>query len=160
MERERSSEESDMLERSTKKFKDNHCEGEYQSGNFDSNANAVRSYKDKLVGDIPGAYEQAFGFEAFMEDEVDSDCEESSLCEGMVAISLSKEEKVRIRELWGNAIIVKTFGRKVGFLFLSTKLRTMWMPSGRMDIIDLGNDFFLIKFELQTNLEVVLKGCL
>ena len=158
MERERSSEESDALERSTKKFKDNHCEGDYQSGYADSNANAGRSYKDKLVGDIPGAYEQAFGFDAFMEDEADSDCEESSLCEGMVAISLSKEEKIRIREPWGNAIIVKTFGRKVGFLFLSTKLRTMWMPTGRMDIIDLGNDFFLIKFELQTDLEVVLKG--
>ena len=50
MEREKSSEESDVLERSTKKFKDNHCEGEYQSRNSDSNANAVRSYKDKLVG--------------------------------------------------------------------------------------------------------------
>ena len=158
MEREKSSEESDVLERSTKKFKDNHCEGEYQSGNSESNANAFRSYKDKLVGDIPGAYEQAFGFDAFMEDEADSDCEESSLCDGMVVISLSKEEKVRIREPWGNAIIVKTLGWKVGFLFLSTKLRTMWMPSGRMDIIDLGNDFFLIKFELQTDLEVVLKG--
>nr|POE78860.1 transposon tx1 uncharacterized 149 kda protein [Quercus suber] len=93
-----------------------------------------------------------------MEDEADSDCEESSLCEGMVAVSLSKEEKIRIRVLWGNAIIVKTFGRKVGFLFLSTKLRSMWRPSGRMDIIDLGNDFFLVKFELKIDLDVVLKG--
>ncbi|XP_065634508.1 uncharacterized protein LOC136069677 [Quercus suber] len=93
-----------------------------------------------------------------MEDEADSDCEESSLCEGMVAISLSKEEKVRIREPWGNAIIVKMFGRKVGFLFLSTKLQSMWRPSGRMDIIDLGNDFFLVKFELKMDLDVVFKG--
>ena len=110
MEREKSSEENDALERSTKKFKDNHGEEEAQSGKFETNANAFRSYKDKLVGDIPRAYEQAFGFYAFMEDEADSDCEESSLCEGMVAVSLSKEEKVRIRKPWGNAIIVKTFG--------------------------------------------------
>nr|POE68955.1 hypothetical protein CFP56_69614 [Quercus suber] len=158
MERERSSEESDALERSTKKFKDNHCDEEGHSGNSETNAYTFRSYKDKLVGDIPGAYEQAFGFEASMEDEADSDCEESSLCEGMVAVSLSKEEKVKIREPWGNAIIVKTFGRKVGFLFLSTKLRSMWRPSGRMDIIDLGNDFFLVKFELKMDLDVVLKG--
>nr|POF08943.1 uncharacterized protein CFP56_22816 [Quercus suber] len=158
MERERSSEESDALERSTKKFKDNHCEEEYQSGYAGSTENAFRSYKDKLVGDIPGAYEQAFGFDAFMEDEADSDCEETSLCEGMVAVSLSKEEKVRIRGPWGNAIIVKAFGRKVGFLFLSTKLRSMWRPSGRMDVIDLGNEFFLVKFELQSDLDVVLKG--
>ncbi|KAK7855693.1 hypothetical protein CFP56_026876 [Quercus suber] len=34
----------------------------------------------------------------------------------------------------------------------------MWMLVGRMDCIDAGNDFFHIKFELQSNLEVVLKG--
>ena len=32
------------------------------------------------------------------------------------------------------------------------------MPVGRMDCIDIGNDFFLIRFELQSNLETVLKG--
>lgn len=148
MERERSSEESDALERSTKKFKENHREGEYQFGNSRINTKAPRIYKDKLVGDIPGAYKQAFGFDACMEEEADSDGEESCLCEGMVALSLSKEEKARIREPWGKAIIVKTFGRKVGFMFLSTRLRTMWMPLGRMDCIDLGNDF--LSYQVRT----------
>lgn len=46
----------------------------------------------------------------------------------------------------------------MGFLFLSSRLRTMWKPVGRMDCIALSNDFFLIKFELQSDLEVVLKG--
>lgn len=87
-----------------------------------------------------------------------SDVEEDSLSEGMVAILLSKEEKARIREPWGQAIIVKTFGRNVGFFFLTNRLRALWMSIGRMDCIDLGNDFFLIKFELHSNLEVVLKG--
>nr|POE55990.1 hypothetical protein CFP56_63319 [Quercus suber] len=119
MEREGSSKESDALERSTKKFKENHCVEEKHSGNSRTETNAVRSYKDKLVGDIPGAYEQAFGFEATIEEETESDYEESSLFGGMVAISLSKKEKARIREPWGQAIIVKTFGKKVGFLFLS-----------------------------------------
>lgn len=142
MERERSSEESDALERNTKKFKENHCVEYQHSGNSGVEANAFRSYKDKLVRDILGVYEQAFGFDASMEEEADSDCEESCLCKGMVAISLSKEEKTRIPEPWGQAIIVKTFGRKVGFLFLSSRLRTMWKPVGRMDCIDLSNDFF------------------
>lgn len=92
-----------------------------------------------------------------MDEEAESDVEEANLCEGTVAISLSKEEKARIGEPWGQAIIVKTFGRKVGFLFLSSRLRTMWMPVGRMDFIDVGNDFFLIKFEFQSKLELVLK---
>nr|POE59598.1 hypothetical protein CFP56_15800 [Quercus suber] len=42
-----------------------------------------------------------------MDEGVESNEEEDSLYEGMVAISLSKEEKVRIREPWGQAIIVK-----------------------------------------------------
>ena len=33
-----------------------------------------------------------------MDEGVESDGEEDSLCEGMVAISLFKEEKARIRE--------------------------------------------------------------
>ncbi|XP_023892706.1 uncharacterized protein LOC112004708 [Quercus suber] len=104
------------------------------------------------------AYEQVFGFDTSVEEEAESDYEESSLYEGMVAISLSKEEKARIRKPWGQAIIVKKFEWKVGFLFLSSRLRTNWMPVGRMDCIDIGNDFFLIKFELQSDLQVVLKG--
>ena len=34
----------------------------------------------------------------------------------------------------------------------------MWNPSGRLDCIDLGHDFFLIKFELQEDVDKVLKG--
>nr|POE98890.1 hypothetical protein CFP56_44652 [Quercus suber] len=98
MERERISKESDALERRTKKFKENHCIDENHSENTGNEKNAFRSYKDKLVGDIPGAYKQAFGFEANMDEEVESNVKEVNLCEGMVAISLSKEEKARIRE--------------------------------------------------------------
>ena len=38
------------------------------------------SYKDRLVGSIPGAYEQAFGFETSMEEDIESDEEEEVLC--------------------------------------------------------------------------------
>ena len=34
------------------------------------------SYRDRLVGSILGAYEQAFGFESVMEEEIESDKEE------------------------------------------------------------------------------------
>ena len=110
------------------------------------------------MGSIPGAYDQAFGFESVMEEEIESDEEEEGLCEGMTMLKLSKEEKRRIREPWGQAIIVKTFGRNVGFLYLSYRLRSMWKPVGRMDIIDLKHDFFLIKFNLKIDLDDVLKG--
>ena len=53
---------------------------------------------------------------------------------------------------------MKTFGRNVRFLYLSSRLRSMWKPVGRMDIIDLKPDIFLIKFDLKIDLDDVLKG--
>ena len=59
---------------------------------------------------------------------------------------LKSPEKRRLGAPWGQSIIVKTIGRNAGFLYLSFKLRTMWNPSGRLDCMDMGHDFFLIKF--------------
>ena len=46
---------------------------------------------------MPGAYAQAFDFYNLMEDDVESDDEVTGLCEGLAAIRLSKETKLRIR---------------------------------------------------------------
>ena len=129
MARERSTEEEDTLERSTKKFKDVYSVGGTYGRGLGKEAKEwgfSESYRDRLVGSIPSAYEQAFGFESTMEE---------GLCERMTMLLLSKEEKRRIREPWGQAIIVKS--RNVGFLYLSSRLRSMWKPVGWMDIIDL-----------------------
>ncbi|KAL0010528.1 hypothetical protein SO802_005636 [Lithocarpus litseifolius] len=116
------------------------------------------SYKDRLLGSIPGAYEQAFGLDSAMHEDYAFDVEETSLEEGVAAVGVSKEDKVRIRALWNLTLIVKTFGRNVGFLYLSTKIRTQGNPIGKMDCIDVGHDYFLIRFELQGDLESVLRG--
>ena len=159
IERERSSEEEDTLARSTKKYKDHHpspsCGAHSKGETFGS---GFSSYRDRLVGAIPGAYEQAFGFASSVHGDGEMDEDAADLREGCVAIGLSREEKQRIRAPWALSIIVKTFGRKVGFMFLSSKVRALWNPLGRMDCIDIGHDYFLLKFELQSDLDNVLKG--
>lgn len=50
----RSSEEEDALQRSAKKFKENKGARSFLQ------PRKLVSYKDSLVGDIPGAYEQTF----------------------------------------------------------------------------------------------------
>ena len=109
------------------------------------------------MGSISGAYEQAFGFFATMDEEAKSDEDDDELCEGMAKLKVFSKEKARIRAPWSQSIIVKAFGKSVGFVYMSSKLRTMWNPSGRMDCVDMGHDFFLIKFELQIDLDKVLK---
>nr|POF11800.1 hypothetical protein CFP56_47379 [Quercus suber] len=67
------------------------------------------SYKDRLLGSIPGAYEQAFGLDSTMHEDYASDVEETSLEEGVAAVGVSKEDKARMTAPWNLTLIVKTF---------------------------------------------------
>ena len=143
------------MARSTKKFKDNHFVGE---GNEDVSVTRQGSYKDKLIGAILGAFKQAFGFGNTMHEDVESNTEDDNPDEGSTTILFSKEEKSRMRAPWQNALIIKPFGRKVGFNFLDAKIRNLWAPSGRIDCIDLGLDYYIVNFEQPIDMDNVLKG--
>ena len=145
--------------RSTKKLKDDrYVPPETPTLGAGLTKQSARSYKDRLLGSIPGAYEQAFGLDSTMHEDYESDAEETSLEEGVAAIGVSKEDKARMRTPLNLTLIVKTFGRNIGFLYLSIKIRSLWNPMGKMDCIDVRHDYFLIRFELQANLETVLRG--
>nr|POE81276.1 uncharacterized protein CFP56_48436 [Quercus suber] len=148
----RSSEEEDELGRSVKKFKESNG---VKQPNLARN---VISYKDSLVGDIPGAYEQAFKLDNVWDDGEESDTEVEPLIEGMADVKLSKETKARIRAPWSKALIVKVFGRTVGFSYLSFKLNALWKPATRMDCVNLGKDYLLIKFHCADDYDKVLRG--
>ena len=64
------------------------------------------------------------------------------------AILLSSEEKQRTRAPQRLALIVKPFDRSLGFKYLDFKIRAIWKPQGDIQCIDLGLDYFLIRFKL------------
>nr|POE60755.1 hypothetical protein CFP56_44114 [Quercus suber]POF16126.1 hypothetical protein CFP56_15617 [Quercus suber] len=78
---------------------------------------------------------------------------------GLVAVKFSKEFKQHIRDPWARALIVKVYGKSVGFHFLQSKLISLWKPAGRMDCVNLGNRFFLVRLSLKEDFENVLKKC-
>nr|POF05802.1 uncharacterized protein CFP56_44105 [Quercus suber] len=164
-----SREEEAELARSNKKVKDiSHAEFNEGTGedspprnnHLHGNMGNV-SFKDKLIGEIPGAFAQAFDFSDQMEADSDSDIDDEEsikeLRQGMVAIKLSKDTKRRIRKAWSKAVIVKLVGRSVSFSFMQSKLNHLWKPEGRMDCVDLSNGFFLIRFYSKEDLNSVLK---
>lgn len=151
-ETQRSSEEDAELYRSVKKFKDSN------GGKPFSQPRKQVSYKDSLVGDIPGAYAQAFRLEDDRVMDEESDTELDEVTEGMAVVKLSKETKSRIRAPWSKALIVKVYGRTVGFNYLTFKINALWKPTARMDCVDLGKDFFLIKFSDDGDYDKVLRG--
>ncbi|XP_050260089.1 uncharacterized protein LOC126705223 [Quercus robur] len=56
------------------------------------------------------------------------------------------------------AIIVKLVGKSVGLNYLHSKLSQLWKPSGRLDCVDLGNNFFLTRFYVKEDLDNVLRN--
>ena len=164
-----SREEEAELARSNKKVKNYH-HADFNVGTWEEpgmhrdpgpNLQGKKSFRDKLVGEIPGAFAEAFDLSDHMEEDPDSDDDEGdveySARVGVVTMKLSKETKRRIRGPWSKAIIVKLVGRTIGFSYLQSKLSQLWKPSGRMDCVDLTYGFFLVKFYSKEDLDNVIK---
>ncbi|KAK9269037.1 hypothetical protein L1049_000805 [Liquidambar formosana] len=134
--KERTSQEQDALDRSNKR----------------SNL----SYRDLLIGGDDGnLYDlQCQVSNAILDDGSDVEDE----LDVIPGILLSGVEKRRIRAPWAQGIIVKVFGKTVGYSYLSYKINAMWKPQGVMDIVDLGLDYFLIRFYVPADLKRVIQG--
>jgi len=89
-------------------------------------------------------------------DELDTELE--PLIEGMVEVKLFKETKSRIRKPWTKALIVKVFGKTVGFNYITFKINAVWKLAFRMDCVNLGKDFFLVRFSSSDDYDKVLHG--
>ena len=53
---------------------------------------------------------------------------------------------------------MKVYGRTVGYNYLTFKINSLWNPKARMTCVDLGKDFFLIKFSAEEDYDKVLHG--
>nr|POE45444.1 hypothetical protein CFP56_20116 [Quercus suber] len=166
-----SREEEAELARSNKKVKDIHHSG-FNEGPRESSPSPVfqnsesfnrASFKEKLVGEMPGAYVKAFDFDSLMEEDDDSKDEgeedNGQTRVGWVTYKLTKDTKRRIRGPWSKSIIVKLVGRTNSLIYMRTKLNQMWRPTNRMDCVDLGMGFFLVWFYSKEDLDsVLMKG--
>ena len=83
------------------------------------------SYKDKLVGDMPGAFAQAFNLHEEAPDLDSSEAEVEEISDGIASVKLSSSSKQLIRGRWTHAIIIKPFGRSVGFHFLHARIMAL-----------------------------------
>ena len=72
-------------------------------------------------------------------------------------MKFSKDLKQEIRNPWTRALIVKVYGRSVGFNFIHNKLLGMWKPAGRLDCIGLGHGFFLTRLSFKEDYENILR---
>ncbi|XP_050277774.1 uncharacterized protein LOC126719243 [Quercus robur] len=164
--RELSREEEAELSRSKKKVKEGHHadfnEDLHENGHLQGGSSSwgaeKKTFKDKLVGEIPGAYAKAFDFSDLMDMEADSDEEVEELREGLAAVKLTRETKLRIRKPWTNALIIKMYGKAFSLGVIQSRLNLLWKPAGSLDCVDLGKEFYSVRFSLKEDMDAVLKN--
>ncbi|KAJ1392541.1 hypothetical protein SESBI_35774 [Sesbania bispinosa] len=157
-----SKEEEDLLQRSKKKSKVGGGPKEFFS-------RKVVSYRDVCIGvngaeDGYASSESGFDFwEENMEDEGD-DSEEMEVVEEdnitilCPSIKLSKSERIGACIPWKRALIIKLLGKRVSLKFLQGRLHKLWQPKERMEVIDIDNDFFVVRFTDRSDLSKVYEG--
>ncbi|KAJ4828996.1 hypothetical protein Tsubulata_031727 [Turnera subulata] len=57
---------------------------------------------------------------------------------------------------WVFSIITKVLGRKFSYRFICSKVASLWKPQGGFQVIDLANDYFLVRFERREDCARVL----
>lgn len=67
-------------------------------------------------------------------------------------ILLSQKDKNRLYEPWHYSVIIKLFGRRMPHYLLLSKLIELRNPTEQLILIDLGWDFFIVKFSKEKNL--------
>ncbi|KAJ9185325.1 hypothetical protein P3X46_004971 [Hevea brasiliensis] len=73
-------------------------------------------------------------------------------------IRASQMEKRLMSEPWRKTLIIKVLGRKIGFSYLQKRLKQLWALKSPIDMIDLVNGFFMVRFSNETEDDHVLFG--
>ncbi|KAH1064283.1 hypothetical protein J1N35_029270 [Gossypium stocksii] len=108
----------------------------------DDGGSKVASFKDKLLGWNPNeSIEEDYEEDEFELLDRDSDDERNSRYQilGKSTHSDSKE--------YGENSDHQVSGRKIGFYNLISKLHLLWKPRRSLQLMDLENDYYFVKFQ-------------
>ncbi|CAL1405363.1 unnamed protein product [Linum trigynum] len=64
---------------------------------------------------------------------------------GEPALTISAEFKARLCAPWERALVARLLGLRIGFVTICNRLKSLWRPTGPMEVKDLDHDCFLVK---------------
>ncbi|KAJ4840447.1 hypothetical protein Tsubulata_016703 [Turnera subulata] len=67
--------------------------------------------------------------------------------EGGPSFRFSERFRSHIACPWVFSVITKVLGRRFSYRVICSKVASLWKPQGGFQVIDLANDYFLIRFE-------------
>ncbi|GMI90637.1 hypothetical protein HRI_002733000 [Hibiscus trionum] len=56
------------------------------------------------------------------------------------------------------SIIVRLLGKAIGYRALLTRVKALWVPVGKLELVDLDNEYYLVRFKLESDYDRVLSG--
>ncbi|CAN0830220.1 hypothetical protein LINGRAPRIM_LOCUS3172 [Linum grandiflorum] len=89
------------------------------------------------------------------EDDMVDDEEDDPLCP---QICFTAAEKASFRRPWRSALVVKGLGRNVPYLPLARRLNFLWAKHGNIQISDLKNGCYLVRFRCHEDYEGAITG--
>lgn len=92
------------------------------------------------------------GFQLESDDESDTRDE----IDGIPIVRIPKAIREELVEPWRSALILKFLGKSIGFSLLQQKLLRLWNLKGKLELIDLGENCYVARFELADDCKHVL----
>lgn len=112
------------------------------------------SWKDKLISQ--SSKNESTGSEG-REDFVIMDGDiQKSFVNGMPSITFSDRVHQFLIQGMENTVILKLLGCNIGFSVLQNKLYNLWRPSVTLHMMDIENEYFLVKFQNKLDYEMAL----
>ncbi|XP_010520311.1 PREDICTED: uncharacterized protein LOC104799464 [Tarenaya hassleriana] len=110
------------------------------------------SFRDKVLQGAGDLHDPFFVGDVPLEDE---DVAISQTTHSF-QVSLSEAFLDRITQPWKKALVVKLLGKTLSYKTMSSRLETLWKPMGRLTVIDLENEFFLVRFQKEEDYQRAL----
>ena len=104
-----------------------------------------RSYKDCLISDKTSSIIQLDLTQTELASPINFS--ETHTQTGSLTIDFPPKLTDRLREPWKFTLIAKPLGKSTGFRYFDQKIRHIWKPIGEIAILDLGRDFFAVRFK-------------
>ncbi|KAL4290645.1 hypothetical protein GQ457_14G017720 [Hibiscus cannabinus] len=114
----------------------------------------VPTFKDKLMGSA-GVIRDTVPL-----SDLDVDVQEEDVRIGgsssLPEIQFSDKVHEAIDAKLANSVIVRLLGRSIGYQTLLNRIHLLWKPNGAMSLIDLDNNYFLVRFAVEVDFRNVL----
>ncbi|GKV42659.1 hypothetical protein SLEP1_g50035 [Rubroshorea leprosula] len=164
-------EESDSLERSTKRVKDDIPHSPLPISNVDSIAPEVapptqKNFKDTL---IDGCSEHtppvvtldelmAVGCKVSTQTPMVADDVSGTPKKPIPKAFILKEIWQKFCVPWKNSLIIKLLGKRINYHMLCARLSSEWRTKGEFEVIDIGNGYYVSKFSSSEDCSRILIG--